>query len=250
MEVIYTYQFFTYFYIGLSIPRILGSNQSEVGFTPLHGAAWNGHISILQLLISRGANTDPLGPLKLTPLLVAAQGGKLTCVKFLLDNGANIHAKDTEELSILHKASESDNEELVHLLLSKGVSVNDKDQFGYTAAHIAAYYGNVKVLKLLISKGANPLERDFQYGTLLHHASKGDHYKLLKYLLKHHSIDVNSKDKNEDTPLHIASLVGSRNCTKVLLSKGADPLLGNSDNLTPLHKAAYGGSVRYITICI
>jgi ankyrin repeat protein len=67
---------------------------------------------------------------------------------------------------------------------------------------------------------------------------------MLKYLLKNNIIEVNSKDKNEDTPLHIAALVGSRTCVKLLLSKGADPQSRNAESLTPLHKAAYGGSVR------
>ena len=60
------------------------------GFTPLHEAARNGHTSVIEFLISKGANVNCLSYEDETALFYAAKGKHTECEILLLDNKADI----------------------------------------------------------------------------------------------------------------------------------------------------------------
>ena len=49
------------------------------------------------------------------------------------------------------------------------------------------------------------------------------------------------QDLDDETPLHIAAVVGSVECVKLLLNYGADINVVDEDNNTPLHWACSSG---------
>jgi len=53
--------------------------------------------------------------------------------------------------------------------------------------------------------------------------------------------DVNIRDRQGRTPLHVAAMRGHAKIVEVLLAKGADPTLEDNDGWTPLHWAMSGG---------
>jgi uncharacterized protein len=55
---------------------------------------------------------------------------------------------------------------------------------------------------------------------------------------------VDSRDRDQATPLIAASLSDQPAVAELLLSKGADVMARNAGGFTPLHAAAYSGSVR------
>jgi uncharacterized protein len=55
--------------------------------------------------------------------------------------------------------------------------------------------------------------------------------------------EVDSRDRDQATPLLAAALNGQLAVAKLLLSKGADVMARNAGGFTPLHAAAYSGSV-------
>jgi ankyrin repeat protein len=56
--------------------------------------------------------------------------------------------------------------------------------------------------------------------------------------------DVDSRDRDQATPLITAALNDQPAVAELLLSKGADVMARNAGGFTPLHAAAYSGSVE------
>ena len=90
--------------------------------TPLCIASMNGHASIIQLLVARGAQINYKDSKGQTPLMYAASNGKMEAVKALLEQKADIEATT---------------------------------QLGETALMGAVGHGYVDVAKFLVEKGAN-----------------------------------------------------------------------------------------------
>jgi Ca2+-binding EF-hand superfamily protein len=65
-------------------------------YTPLHYAAYQGHIKICELLEKAGANLNAVNGAGCTPLFLACQQGHPGVVKFLLKNGALVSPCDLE----------------------------------------------------------------------------------------------------------------------------------------------------------
>ena len=66
-----------------------GADVNKTGWTPLHYAATNGHLKIMELLLEHHAYIDAESPNKTTPLMMAAQYGTVSAVKLLLEAGAD-----------------------------------------------------------------------------------------------------------------------------------------------------------------
>lgn len=54
---------------------------------------------------------------------------------------------------------------------------------------------------------------------------------------------LNEEDKNGNRPIHLSSEQGHLSVTKLLLEKGANPALKDEQGYTPLHNAAYWGTL-------
>jgi ankyrin repeat protein len=61
-------------------------------------------------------------------------------------------------------------------------------------------------------------------------------------------VDVNGRDYQGRTPLHIAAMRGHKQIVEVLLARGADPALCDNDGWTPLHWAMSGGYAEVVKL--
>lgn len=127
----------------------LAQSRGPTGETPLHWAAANGSIPIIDLLLADKADINAQETNKFggTPLHWAVRHDRLDAVKHLLDKGADpktINQRSGQTL--LHFAAQhTDDVHLVDLLLSKGIAPTVKDRFGKIAADYASSAGNKDV---------------------------------------------------------------------------------------------------------
>ena len=133
------------------------NTRIDDGWTPLHWAAFKGHVDVVRVLLERGADPKAKDNNGRRPLHIAAQIGHVEIVKILLDRGADPNAKNNNNGSTpLHEAALNGHVDVVRVLLDRGADPNAKNNTGHTPLHNAAYFGHVEIVKLLLERGADP----------------------------------------------------------------------------------------------
>jgi ankyrin repeat protein len=84
-----------------------GADVNKPGWAPLHYAATNGHLVVMQLLIDENAYLDAESPNGSTPLMMAAHYGTPSAVKLLLESGADPTLKNNLGLSAIDFAHQA-----------------------------------------------------------------------------------------------------------------------------------------------
>jgi ankyrin repeat protein len=224
-----------------------------------------GHLDIVKLLLSSGADVDIHDNNNKTPLDLALDGGKLDVAKSLAEwmggvdlqdriNQASLDASPQDSLpsiagpsldldipdewrTSLHAASRAGLLDIVRSLLEDGADVNEWNEDHRTPLHCIP---GVEIAKLLIEYGADVNSPDRTGWTPLHIAL---HYGLLDlvYVLLDHGADVNAKKQDHWTALHLATFNYSFHTVKVLLERGANVHARNDVGQTPFQIASLRG---------
>uniref|UniRef100_A0A452GG66 Uncharacterized protein n=1 Tax=Gopherus agassizii TaxID=38772 RepID=A0A452GG66_9SAUR len=113
--------------------------QDEDQYTPLHRAAYGGHLDVVRELIAQGADVHALTVDGWTPLHSACKWNNTKVASFLLQHGADINAQTNGLLTPLHLAAgnRGSKETLELLLMNRYVKPNLKNNLDETAFDIA-----------------------------------------------------------------------------------------------------------------
>ena len=158
------------------------------GYTALHTAAQQGHVSVIELLVSKGAMVDARNKEWETPLVKAALKGHEEAAICLLDHGADVNAKD---------------------------------RLGFTPLLCAAQVGHLPVVELLVLRGAGLNLGNFQGVTPLITAAQKGRLTVVEFLILEKSVTVDQLAHDGGTALNQASLYGHLEAVNFLLSVGA-----------------------------
>jgi ankyrin len=236
--------------------------EGDMGEKPLHQVSYGKYrsqedgIRVTQLLLDCGADVNTRRNDHQTPLHLASYYGNVEIVRLLLDHGADLEENSESDMGEkpLHKVSygkyrsQEDGVRVTQLLLDHGADVNTRRKDHLTPLHLASYFGNVEIVRLLLDHGADaeaisvgeggekPLHQ-VAYGK---YRSKEDGATVTQLLLDH-CVDVNTRRKDHQTPLHLASYLGNIDIVRLLLDHGADleAAWGNM-GMKPLHQVSYG----------
>ncbi|HEY6214395.1 MAG TPA: ankyrin repeat domain-containing protein [Vicinamibacterales bacterium] len=118
---------------------------SEDGWTPLHLAAFFGHLKIAELLLSRGADATArsLNSTANTALHAALAGGRgpgssqMLVAGLLIGQGADVNAADAGGWRPLHLAAANDNLDAIKALIAQGADVQVQNGDGRTPLSLA-----------------------------------------------------------------------------------------------------------------
>jgi ankyrin repeat protein len=251
------------------------------GVTPLHAAAYAGSKPITDLLLERGADVNAkasgdIRPLHIaaercsdrviptlleagatleavngegaTALHMAAMAGCMKAVPQLIAAGAKVTAAAMNDLTPLHVAVQSWNEKTITALLDAGAVIDAVTTDGYTPLHVAVMREKWKAVDLLLERGADVDLQDGQGETPLHLILKADFQKDRATKMIEKTRAPNRVTKNGVTAVYIAAAQGAGDLLSLLLAKGADPNLKDSDGIPPLAVARFEGRSRAVEV--
>lgn len=113
-------------------------------------AARNGNVEIVELLVSKGVETEIVDSVGDTPLLIAVREGHTGVVKELLQYGLDVKQQDSYRNTLLGIASEKGYASIVEILLSVGYNKDYIDESGWSPLHRACLNGQVEVVRVLL----------------------------------------------------------------------------------------------------
>jgi ankyrin repeat protein len=247
------------------IVRLLLDHGAEVnaedddGEKPLHQVSsgeYSSHedgLRVARLLLERGADVNAGNKEHQTPLHSASHFGKHEIVRLLLDHGAEVNAEDDDGEKPLHQVSygeygsQEDGLCVARLLLERGADVTTRSKEHRTLLNVASHFGNVEIVRLLLDHGADPeTNAADDYGEKPLHRVLYGKYKtqedgmLVAQLLLDCGADVNSRRKDQWTPLHLASYHGNAEFVQLLIDNGADVNAVDDFGKSPLHDVSQG----------
>lgn len=136
-----------------------------------------------------------------TPLHLAAANGQLEIVQYLIDHAADLNAKDKAGHTPLQRAARSYRWDVVQCLFPKQNMPNAKDIDGQTILHYAARTATSEIIKFLVSNGADVNEKNNLGETALHIAVGASRWKEATTLIKDCDAQVDCKDEKGRMPL-------------------------------------------------
>ncbi len=191
-------------------------------------------VRLATLCLALGAGLASCGPKEpQPPLHTAARLGRVDEVRSLLEGGAKID-EPTEKTrrTPLHIACENGRPEVVKLLLDKGADPALEDASGRTPWDALWEESRKNWLTrterdvlIALLEGSAPLDtgKDADGKTWLHHvAGRCDSGRVIQLLVEDRGFDVNARDKNGWTPLHVAVFENRVEAAEALLQQGAE----------------------------
>ena len=230
--------------------------EDREGWTALHYSSDLGCLEVVQILVEAGANVNSTTAEQYTPLYLACQSGHIDVVKWLLEREVNMDRSDKDGWTALHAACSKNHETVVELLLNKTPDlktyVNARTSDGIIPLYLAAQHGFSQLTKLLISSGAEvncPEEEGF---APLHVACQGGHYQVVKIILESPDADVDLVAKTNTAwyPIHFSTQENHAEVVELLIENGATVDALSSDGHTPLHLSAGCGNLECLKVLI
>nr|XP_045001828.1 unconventional myosin-XVI isoform X2 [Jaculus jaculus] len=197
----------------------------------------------------------------------------------LLKEGADPHTLVSSGGSLLHLCARYDNAFITEVLIDRGVNVNHQDEDFWTPMHIACACDNPDIVLLLVLAGANVLLQDVNGNIPLDYAGEGtESSSILLAYLDENGVDftslrqmklqrpmsmladvrqlvlaggnVNEKNDEGVTLLHMACASGYKEVVSLILEHGGDLNITDDQFWTPLHLAAKYGQTNLVKLLL
>ena len=207
-------------------------------FLPIQIAAFFDYTTVIRKELSAGVYVDACNDHNETALLCASRGDSVASLRILLEAGANVNWIGDQTETAFHRSV---------------------SQFGLTAPTQLQAITH-ECAGLLLDAGINVSQSNFAGDRFIHYlcrrVSEDDAgVALLENVLNHGGTrDMESRNRDGVTPLHLTAYNNLPRMTEVLLEKGANPNGGLQPNqrvaLTPLQQACKTRDPRIARILI
>lgn len=176
----------------------------------LFEAVRKGDFDKVKLLINAEVDVNAQDVNGDTSIILAARAGNLKILQLLVENGADINSQDNKYLgTALHwaiKRRPVKYLDIMKYLISKDANLELCNEDGNTPIIFAAQEAELEAVKLLAENGADVNAQNKCLQTALHKAIEQWYCNyIVKYLVNVPNINLNLKDEENLTPLHLAS---------------------------------------------
>lgn len=190
-------------------------------YSPLHAAARQGHLPVVQYLVRDVAAAQVHATEKYeesTPLHEACKGGHLPVVKFLVEQGhADVQYRDKTYRNALHKAAASGHVSVARYLVAytAGALVPEHDADFKTPLHDACIAGHLAVVQFLVQQARARIHAPSVTGdTPLHYAVMHGHVDVATFLWREAQARLDLRNQEGQTPV---------DCARVVISMTMEP---------------------------
>ncbi|XP_046335601.2 serine/threonine-protein phosphatase 6 regulatory ankyrin repeat subunit A-like [Haliotis rufescens] len=218
---------------------------TSMGDTCLIKACETGNCCIVETLIAmKSQDINYRGQHGRTAVMMAALKGHVDILQILVSVGADLALIDDDGNDCLMLASVYGHVQVAqHLLCMDNVfDVNKRGQDGMSAVMAAAHEGNDGVFNLMVHEKADLLTVDDYGSTCLIQACIGGNANIVQYLLDMKIFDVESRGNDGWTPLMAAAAAGHQEVFQMLVEAGADVTVKDAANDNCLMLASMGGN--------
>ncbi|KAL8724372.1 MAG: hypothetical protein Q9166_007983 [cf. Caloplaca sp. 2 TL-2023] len=249
------------------------NRKNDSGQTPLYLASSTGHLTVVRILLDRGADLNASGGRLSTPLQAACFQGYVDVVRLLIEKGANMKSRGLFQ-NALQASVMGNHEQIAMLLLHNGFEINGQSEYdqalqeasqtGFVKVvdHLQKTYGTsfdnihsaeCKGIQAAISKGQIGVLERFMQGfsdpqtelppCSVAAAASGGHDGMVTLLLDQ-GLDI-EREGQYGSPLRSASLLGQEATVQLLLNRGANVSASSSIG-NALEAAATNGHVYIV----
>ena len=187
------------------IKEFIGHVNIEDHPDALHQACLEGHVEVVQMLISEcGCDAMVENEEGWTGLELAVQNNRTEVIKEL---ASHVDLNNHQFHTLLHDSIDSrTTDKTIKLLLQLGVNMMSRDEDGYLPIHVAAQQGRIDIVSTLVNDfNCNPAVRGPGGTTPLHGACFHGHLDLVRLLVTGMKCDLYCQDDDGNTPLHITA---------------------------------------------
>ena len=235
--------------------------------TALQAAIFGGDLTLVKLLVDRGARIDKRGPFGY-PLRASAVTGHINIVDWLLESGADCNIEDDELGDCLQAAASKGYLEIVRKLVDNKAEVDGRGGLFGTPLQAASFHGHTRIVKHLLHCGAD-ISAPGRFRDALHAAIYGNQQHIAEVLQGHGALmnpDLISRvyqspfaisrqreplpdcrklidenfGANRLSPLELAASSGNTAMVEMLLERGAQ-INGSNSQFNALQIAAFYG---------
>ncbi len=231
--------------------------QDSRDYTPLHFAAQDGHVEVVQRFLTEApgrVNFEARDDEGLTPVWRATRNDRMEVVRLLWDVASR---QEYDRIDILLERLVTADQNLTTVRFLFGSFPTDKlmqviEEMETASAHdVNLDTTRAKLLGRLETEVAFPNGSRGQDETLLHWVAKNNHWKLIPQIVfnkRYTRAFVDQMDFAQNTALHYAAKAGHAEVVKTLLlyTTELELNLKDSDGDTPLHVATKNGRIDVV----
>ena len=178
-------------------------------------------------------------------LIVCLKKNLLNSALWLIQNDINTELKNSLDETAIFYAIYSDDKKILESLLKKNANIDHLNNNKRTALQESIFNANSKITRFLLKKTISLKNSDINGNNVLFDAVNSGNLVLIEEILKLEKIDLNHKNKEQNSVIHLSNALENLDIGSLLIDYGADPIGQNNNGISYIFHLATKGEKAY-----